>query len=68
MKKLEVFLREEAVDGVKNALRDIGIVGMSIHPVRGQGRKGGVELSYRGTRNVNAKGTRFDKTKGTHPN
>jgi nitrogen regulatory protein P-II 1 len=49
MKKLEVFIREEALDTVKNALQSIGIIGMNIHEVRGHGRQGGIELSWRGT-------------------
>ncbi len=49
IKKLEVFIREEALDAVKDALQSIGIVGMNVHEVRGHGRQGGVELSWRGT-------------------
>ena len=49
IKKIEAFIREEALDDVKNALQAIGIVGMNIHEVRGHGRQGGVELSWRGT-------------------
>ena len=49
IKKLEVFIREEALDAVKDALQAIGIVGMNIHEVRGHGRQGGIELSWRGT-------------------
>jgi nitrogen regulatory protein P-II 1 len=49
IKKIEAFIREEALDGVKEALQSIGIVGMNIHEVRGHGRQGGIELSWRGT-------------------
>jgi nitrogen regulatory protein P-II 1 len=49
IKKLEIFIREEALDAVKDALQSIGIVGMNIHEVRGHGRQGGIELSWRGT-------------------
>jgi nitrogen regulatory protein P-II 1 len=49
IKKLEVFIRDEALDAVKDALQSIGIVGMNIHEVRGHGRQGGIELSWRGT-------------------
>jgi nitrogen regulatory protein P-II 1 len=49
MKKLEVFIRDEALDTVKNALQSIGIIGMNVHEVRGHGRQGGIELSWRGT-------------------
>jgi nitrogen regulatory protein P-II 1 len=48
-KKIEAFIREEALDAVKDSLQAIGIVGMNIHEVRGHGRQGGIELSWRGT-------------------
>jgi len=48
-KKLEVFIREEALDAVKEELQKIGIVGMNVFEVRGHGRQGGIELSWRGT-------------------
>lgn len=48
-KKIEAIIREEALDAVKEALHAIGIVGMNIFEVRGHGRQGGVELSWRGT-------------------
>jgi len=48
-KKLEAFIREEAVEDVKDALQKIGIVGMNVFEVRGHGRQGGKELSWRGT-------------------
>lgn len=48
-KKIEAIIREEALDAVKDALRDIGIVGMNIFEVRGHGRQGGIELTWRGT-------------------
>ena len=48
-KKLEIFIRDEALDAVKEALQSIGIVGMNVHEVRGHGRQGGIELSWRGT-------------------
>jgi nitrogen regulatory protein P-II 1 len=49
IKKIEAFIREEALDAVKEALQDIGIVGMNVYEVRGHGRQGGIELSWRGT-------------------
>jgi nitrogen regulatory protein P-II 1 len=48
-KKIEAFIRDEALDAVKEALQSIGIVGMNVHEVRGHGRQGGIELSWRGT-------------------
>jgi nitrogen regulatory protein P-II 1 len=49
MKKIEVFLREESLQDVKDALRAIGIVGMNVHEVHGHGRQGGIKLAWRGT-------------------
>jgi nitrogen regulatory protein P-II 1 len=48
-KKIEAFIREEYLDAVKDSLRSIGIQGMNVHEVRGHGRQGGMELSWRGT-------------------
>jgi nitrogen regulatory protein P-II 1 len=48
IKKLEAFIREDALDAVKDALRAIGIVGMNIHSVRGSGRQADIQLSWRG--------------------
>jgi nitrogen regulatory protein P-II 1 len=48
-KKLEIIIREEALDPLKDALQAIGIVGMNVFEVRGHGRQGGIELSWRGT-------------------
>jgi nitrogen regulatory protein P-II 1 len=47
-KKLEIFIREEALEAVKDALQEIGIVGMNFYEVRGHGRQAGIELSWRG--------------------
>jgi nitrogen regulatory protein P-II 1 len=48
-KKIEAIIREEALQNVKDALREIGIIGLNVHEVHGHGRQGGVELSWRGT-------------------
>lgn len=48
-KKIEAIIREEALQDVKQALREIGIVGLNVHEVHGHGRQGGIELSWRGT-------------------
>ena len=48
-KKIEAIIREEALDAVKDALHDIGIVGMNIYEIRGHGRQGGIDMSWRGT-------------------
>jgi nitrogen regulatory protein P-II 1 len=48
-KKIEAIIREEALDAVKDALRDLGIVGLNVFEIRGHGRQGGVDMSWRGT-------------------
>lgn len=48
-KKIEAIIREESLQDVKDALRDLGIVGLNVHEVHGHGRQGGIELSWRGT-------------------
>jgi nitrogen regulatory protein P-II 1 len=47
--KIEAIIREESLDTVKEALTEIGIVGLNIFEIRGHGRQGGIELSWRGT-------------------
>lgn len=46
-KKIEAIIREEKLEDVKRALRDIGIIGLNIIEVRGHGRQGGVSLAGR---------------------
>jgi nitrogen regulatory protein P-II 1 len=46
-KKIEAIFREEKLNDVKQALYDIGIVGMNVIEIRGHGRQGGVELAGR---------------------
>ncbi|RME97353.1 MAG: P-II family nitrogen regulator [Chloroflexi bacterium] len=46
-RKIEAYIRDEKLDEVKQALYDIGIVGMNIIHVEGHGRQGGIELSGR---------------------
>ena len=46
-KKIEAIIREEKLNDVKAALREIGIVGMNIFEVRGHGRGGGITLTGR---------------------
>ncbi len=48
-KKIEAIIREEALQDVKDALREAGILGLNVHEVHGHGRQGGIELSWRGT-------------------
>ena len=47
IKKIEVIIREEKLEIVKEALYKIGIVGMNVTDVRGHGRQGGIVLSGR---------------------
>jgi nitrogen regulatory protein P-II 1 len=54
LKKIEAIIREDKVNDVKDALADIGIVGLNIFEVRGHGRQGGIQLVGRaGTYQVN---------------
>lgn len=46
-KKIEAFIREEKFEDVKQALNDIGIVGMNVVEVHGHGRQGGITLAWR---------------------
>ena len=46
--KIEAIIREDALDAVKDGLREIGIVGMNVFGIRGHGRQGGVDQSWRG--------------------
>ena len=48
-RKIEAIIREETLDTVKDALHEIGIVGMNVFEIRGHGRQGGIPLSWRGT-------------------
>ena len=46
-KKIEAIVREDKLNDVKQALRDIGIVGLNVSEVRGHGRQGGIALAGR---------------------
>jgi nitrogen regulatory protein P-II 1 len=46
-KKIEAFIREERLEDVKKALKQIGIVGMHVFEVHGHGRQGGISLTGR---------------------
>jgi nitrogen regulatory protein P-II 1 len=48
-KKIEAIIREDALDAVKHSLQEIGIVGLNIVEIRGHGRQGGIDMSWRGT-------------------
>ena len=47
LKKIEAIIREDKVNDVKDALSQIGIVGLNIFEIRGHGRQGGVKLAGR---------------------
>lgn len=49
MKLISVVLKPFKLDDVKSALRDAGVVGMTVSEVRGFGRQGGHTEVYRGT-------------------
>jgi nitrogen regulatory protein P-II 1 len=54
LKKIEAIIREDKVGDVKDALAEIGIVGLNMFEVRGHGRQGGIQLVGRaGTYQVN---------------
>jgi nitrogen regulatory protein P-II 1 len=46
-KRIEAIIRNEKLNDVKEALHQIGIVGMNIIEIRGHGRQGGIKLSGR---------------------
>ncbi|MFL7811829.1 MAG: P-II family nitrogen regulator [Anaerolineae bacterium] len=46
-KKIEAIIREEKLNDVKEALRELGIVGLNVTEVRGHGRQGGITLAGR---------------------
>ncbi len=46
-KKIEAIIPEERLEAVKDALTEIGIVGLNIMQVRGRGRDGGIRIEGR---------------------
>ncbi len=49
MKLITVIIKPFKLDDVKSALRDAGVVGMTVSEARGFGRQGGHSEVYRGT-------------------
>jgi len=49
MKKLEAIVRPHLLEAVKNALQEVGIVGMTVTEVKGFGRQKGHTETYRGS-------------------
>lgn len=48
MKKVEAIIRHYKLEDVKNALTELGVVGMTVSEVRGFGRQRGHKEQYRG--------------------
>jgi nitrogen regulatory protein P-II 1 len=48
-KKIEEIFRAEALDLVKDALHEMGIIGLNVFEIRGHGRQGGINMSWKGT-------------------
>lgn len=44
LKKIEAIIREDKINDVKDALSEIGIVGLNMFEIRGHGRQGGIRL------------------------
>jgi nitrogen regulatory protein P-II 1 len=49
MKKVESIIRPHLLDAVKNALQEVGVVGMTVCEVKGFGRQRGHTETYRGS-------------------
>lgn len=47
IKKIEAIVKDEQLNEVKDALEAAGFMGMTITPVRGRGRQGGISLEWR---------------------
>lgn len=47
LKKIEAIIREDKVNDVKDALSEIGIMGLNMFEIRGRGRQGGIQLAGR---------------------
>ena len=49
MKKIEAIIKPHKLDEVKDALRQVGVSGMTVSEVKGFGRTGGKTEVYRGS-------------------
>jgi nitrogen regulatory protein P-II 1 len=47
LKKIEAIIREDKLNDVKEALKEMGIVGLNLFEIRGHGRQGGINLTGR---------------------
>jgi nitrogen regulatory protein P-II 1 len=50
MKKIEAFIRHEALEEIRDRLAHMGLPSMSVSEVKGSGRQRGYTESYRGAR------------------
>lgn len=50
MKKIEAYIRHEALEAIHDALAERGLPSMSVSEVKGSGRQKGFTESYRGAR------------------
>ena len=50
MKKIEAFIRHEALDAIRDSLEKLGLPSMSVSEVKGSGRQKGYTETYRGAR------------------
>jgi nitrogen regulatory protein PII len=48
MKKIEAFIRHEALDEIRDQLADMGLPSMSVSEIKGSGRQKGFTETYRG--------------------
>jgi nitrogen regulatory protein P-II 1 len=49
MKKIEAIVRPHLLEAVKNALQEVGVIGMTVSEVKGFGRQKGHTETYRGS-------------------
>ena len=47
MKKIEAIIREESLEGIKQALEENSYFGMTVSEVSGRGRQKGILLQWR---------------------
>jgi nitrogen regulatory protein P-II 1 len=47
MKKIEAIIRPEDLDGIRMALQEKGIIGMTVAEVQGRGQQKGISLQWR---------------------
>ena len=47
LKKVEAIIREDKLNDVKEALKEMGIVGLNVFEIRDHGRQGGISLAGR---------------------